>query len=62
MWNSENYGCQLIFTNMTDSIAGLHWIAQQTMIENRQAQHDRPNLKLEMKTLLRANSQASTTL
>ena len=60
MWNSENYG--LIFTNMTDSIAGLHWIAQQTMIENRQVQHDRPNLKLEMNTLLRANSQASTTL
>ena len=47
---------------MTDSTAGLHWIAQQTMIENQQAQHDIVNLKLEMNTLLRANSQTSTTL
>ena len=62
MWTSENYGCPLNFTNMTDSTAGLHWIAQQTMIENQQAQHDIVNLKLEMNTLLRANSQTSTTL
>ena len=61
MWTSENYGCPLNFTNMTDSTAGLHWIAQQTMIENKQAQHI-VNLKLEMNTLLRANSQTSTTL
>ena len=62
MWTSENYGCPLNFTNMTDSTAGLHWIAQQTMIENQQAQHDIVSLKLEMNTLLRANSQTSTTL
>ena len=51
MWTSENYGCPLNFTNMTDSTAGLHWIAQQTMIENQQAQHDIVKLKLEMNTL-----------
>ena len=62
MWTSENYGCPLTCTNMTDSTAGLHWIAQQTMIENQQSQHDIINLKLEINTLLRANIQTSTTL
>ena len=61
MWTSENYECPLNFTDMTDSTAGLHWIAQQTMIENEQAQHI-INLKLELNTLLRANSQNSATL
>ena len=62
MWTSENYGCPLNCKHMTDSTAGLHWIAQQTMIEHQQSQHDIINLKLEMNTLLRANIQTSTTL
>ena len=62
MWISENYGCPLNFTYMIDSTAGLHCIMQQKMIENQQAQHDIIDLKLEMNTLLRANSQTSTTL
>ena len=47
---------------MTESTAGLHRIAKQTVIEDQQDQHDIVNFKLEMNTLLKANSQTSTTL
>ena len=48
MWTSENYGCPLNFSDIIDSTAGLHWIAQKTIIENEQAQNDIVNLKLEI--------------
>ena len=44
---------------MTESIE--HWIEQQALIENEQAQHDIINLKVELYKLLRANNQTSTT-
>ena len=31
---------------MTDSTAGLYWIAQQTMLENQRAQEDIENFRL----------------
>ena len=62
MWTSKNYGCPLYFTNMTDSTAGLYWIAQQTLMENKRSQEDIENLRLEMNTLLRANSQTGSKL
>ena len=62
MWTSENYGCPLNFTNTTDSTTGLYWIAQQTMMENKRAQEDIENLRLEMNTLPKANSRMSSNL
>ena len=62
LWNSENDGCPLNFTNMTDSTARLYWLARQTMMKSKRAQEDIENLRLEMNTLLRENSHTSSNL
>ena len=45
---------------MTNWTAGLHWMVQQTVMQNKGAREDIENLRLEMKTLLRANSQTNS--